>query len=423
MAIDIGQSTPLLIGRGDGLALHLGESGEESRLLLPDRRASERHALIERHAAGYVLEDLDSTNGTFLRGVATKRVELQDGGTVVIGRTVLLFKRGVPNALLGGPKGLAAGKNGDVLETLTPSVFAGLDVIAKSAASRLPLILLGETGTGKELAARAAHRLSGRTGAFVAVNCGALPEALAESELFGHKKGAFSGAAKDHDGLVRASNDGTLFLDEIAELSAAVQVKLLRVLQEREVTPVGATRPEPVDFRLISASHQDLAVLVARGRFRADLLARLSGPQVTLPPLRERLIDLGLLVAVLLRRHAPANAAEFHFDRRVLDTLFAHPWPFNVRELDRFVEAAVTLVKGGGEITPEVLEHAPLGKPFHNDEASRESQDDLRHELVAHLTTHSGNVSQVARSMGRTRMQIHRWLKRWNLRLDDYRKR
>ncbi|HET6283439.1 MAG TPA: sigma-54-dependent Fis family transcriptional regulator, partial [Polyangia bacterium] len=304
LAIDVEQAAPLLIGRGERLALRLGESGEESRLTLPDRRASERHALVERQRDGYVLEDLGSTNGTFLRGTATKQVSLEDGTPVVVGRSVLLFKRGVENALLGPPQIAAPVAGVDVIETLAPALFQGLRVIAKSATSRLPLVILGETGTGKEIAARTAHRLSGRPGAFIAVNCGSLPESLAESELFGHRKGAFSGAATDHDGLVRASDQGTLFLDEIAELPTAVQVKFLRVLQEREVTPVGATRPEPVDFRLISASQQDLAALVSAGRFRADLLGRLSGPQVTLPPLRERLVDMGVLVAALLRRHA-----------------------------------------------------------------------------------------------------------------------
>jgi len=341
-----------------------------------------------------------------------------------LGRTVLLFRRAVAHALLGRPHAAAArSEGGDALETLAPAVFAGLGVIANGAASRLPVVLLGETGTGKEVAARMVHRLSRRTGAFVAVNCGALPEPLAESELFGHKKGAFSGASNDHDGLVRAAHGGTLFLDEIAELQPAVQVKLLRVLQEREVTPVGSTRPEPVDFRLVSASHQDLAAMAARGRFRTDLLARLSGTQVRLPPLRERLVDLGVLVAALLRRHAPKTAAQLRFDRRVLDTLFAHRWPFNIRELDRFVEAAVTLVKAGGEITADVLEQAPLGKALSSDESAAGGQEALRRELLAQLKTHAGNVSQVARNMGRTRMQIHRWLKRWSLSLDEFRQK
>ena len=187
---------------------------------------------------------------------------------------------------------------------------AVLERLQQIAPSDATVLVLGETGTGKELTARLLHRWSGRPGAFCAVNCAAIPAALAESALFGHKKGAFSGAVQDSPGFIRAAQHGTLFLDEIAELDPALQPKLLRALQEHEVTPVGETASVPVDFRVVAATHENLDELCANDRFRPDLLARLDGHRVTLPPLRYRLEDLGLLMRALSRStpgQAPAQ--------------------------------------------------------------------------------------------------------------------
>jgi transcriptional regulator with PAS, ATPase and Fis domain len=172
--------------------------------------------------------------------------------------------------------------------------------VLRIAPSSVPLLVRGETGTGKELMARAIHEASERRGAFVPVNCGALPRDLLESELFGHRRGAFTGASGDRSGLVRRAHRGTLFLDEIAELPPDSQVALLRVLQEGEVRPVGACEEITVDVRIVAATHQDLRERIASGRFREDLYARIAGFEITMPPLRERREDLGMLIATLL---------------------------------------------------------------------------------------------------------------------------
>jgi transcriptional regulator with GAF, ATPase, and Fis domain len=281
-------------------------------------------------------------------------------------------------------------------------------------------MLQGETGTGKELAARALHTWSGRGGPFVAVNCGALPEQLAESELFGVRRGAFTGAVEDRPGLVRSSSGGTLLLDEVGELPSLLQVKLLRVLQENEVQPVGAAQPVRVDLRVVTATHRDLAALVEEGGFRRDLFARLTGLEVEIPPLRDRRVDLGLLIPALLRR-AGAPAA-VHFSREAGRALFHWSWPHNVRELEKALALAVALA-GDGRIElshlPEVVRTAPEPRPDpmagHAVRPLSEADVTRRTELIEQLRAHHGNVSAVAREMGVARMQIQRWCRRFHL--------
>jgi DNA-binding NtrC family response regulator len=281
-------------------------------------------------------------------------------------------------------------------------------------------MIRGETGTGKEILARAVHGLSRRPGEFVAINCGGLTDTLIESELFGHKKGAFSGATDDTLGLVRAAHGGTLLLDEIGDLPPASQSAFLRVLQEREVIAVGSTRPVPVDLRVVSATHRDLEDLVARGRFRADLLARVSGFRLDLPPLRERREDLGLLVAHLLERiTGEEDAGGATFTEAAARALFRHDWPHNVRELEKVLAAAVVLAAGQpidvAHLGPAVAEAPAAPAPGEEDEQ-------LRARLVELLTQHEGNISAVARAMGKARMQIHRWMRRFGIGPDEFRK-
>ena len=286
------------------------------------------------------------------------------------------------------------------------------------APTRVPVVLQGETGTGKELAARALHVWSGRAGPFVAVNCGALPEPLAESELFGVRRGAYTGASEDRPGLVRASSGGTLLLDEVGELPPGVQVKLLRVLQENEVAPVGSPQPVRVDLRVVAATHRDLEGLVEAGTFRRDLFARLTGLEVELPPLRERRGDLGLLVPALLRRAgAPAG---LQFSREAMRALFRWEWPHNVRELEKALALSVALA-GGGRVEldhlPEPVRSAPEPTPEAPADPSTLSAADLerRTRLIALLREHGGNISAVARQMGVARMQIQRWCRRFQV--------
>jgi transcriptional regulator with GAF, ATPase, and Fis domain len=281
-------------------------------------------------------------------------------------------------------------------------------------------MLQGETGTGKELAARALHVWSGRAGPFVAVNCGALPEQLAESELFGVRRGAYTGAVEDRPGLIRASSGGTLLLDEVGELPAALQVKLLRVLQEHEVQPVGAAQPVRVDLRVVTATHRDLAALVEEETFRGDLFGRLTGLEVELPPLRDRRVDLGLLIPKLLRR-AGADPG-VRFSREAGRALFRWSWPHNVRELEKALALAVALA-GHGRLElahlPEPVRTAPEPRldPMAGRTTRPLSEADVtrRTELIELLRAHHGNVSAVARQLGVARMQIQRWCRRFHL--------
>jgi two-component system response regulator PilR (NtrC family) len=216
-----------------------------------------------------------------------------------------------------------------------------------------PVAILGESGSGKELVARAIHDASARRALpFVAVNCGAIPEALMEAEFFGYRRGAFTGADRDRDGFFHAASGGTLFLDEVAELPLAMQVKLLRAIQERRVRKVGATAEEPVDVRILSATHQDLSKLVAAGRFRQDLYYRLNVIELRVPSLRERVDDIPLLAdAILARLAARGSETRATLSAAAVQALKRYPFPGNVRELENVLERAVALA-GGGELQP-----------------------------------------------------------------------
>jgi len=223
------------------------------------------------------------------------------------------------------------------------------------------VLIQGESGTGKELVAQAVHRLSRRAlGPLVAVNCAAIPEQLLESELFGHVKGAFTGASQTRQGRFRLADGGTVFLDEIGEMPLALQGKLLRVLQERAIEPVGGSKPESVDFRLIAATNKDLEAQVAKGAFRGDLFYRLNVVPLVLPPLRERRGDVSLLAAHFLARHNSGKERPLRFSPAAVEALERHAWPGNVRELENLVERLAVL-KGEGD-----LEVADLPGPIRN---------------------------------------------------------
>jgi DNA-binding NtrC family response regulator len=383
------------------------------RLEVPDGWMSGNHARLERREGGWILSDGGSKNGTFVGGARVTEHPLADGDWIEVGATFLLFRDRVERGAR-EPADVEARPqpDPDQLATLHPPLGRALAALERVAVSPVPVILGGETGTGKEVAARTLHRQSGRPGRFVAMNCGAVPEPLAESELFGHKKGAFSGATEDRAGLVRAADRGTLFLDEIGELPPALQVKLLRVLQEREVVPVGDSRPVPVDLRVVVATHRSLEELVEAGAFRRDLYARLAGFRLDLPPLRERREDLGFLIGSLLARACADPAAVPPLDRAAERALLAHDWPLNVRELGQALSTAVALAGGarvGLEHLPEALHHGP------------DPDRALRAELDRLLSAHAGNISQVARAMGKERIQIRRWCKRLSLDPTAYR--
>ncbi len=413
----------VVIGRGaERSAERAMESGRcVLTLRVADPSMSHTHARLTRGLGHWLVEDAGSKNGTLVNGARVGRGRVDDGDLITLGYTLFLFRAALtvhgeePHLVDAAERARSPG-----MATLLPALERDLARLARIAPSTVTVMIRGETGTGKEILARSVHGLSRRPGDFVAINCGALTETLIESELFGHKKGAFSGATDDTLGLVRAAHGGTLLLDEIGDLPPASQSAFLRVLQEHEVIAVGSTRPVPVDLRVVSATHRDLEDLVARGRFRADLLARVSGFRIDLPPLRERREDLGLLVAHLLERiTGEPDAGGTTFTEAAARALFRHDWPHNVRELEKVLSAAVVLAAG------QPIDLAHLGPALASAPAAPvpgEEGEELRARLVELLTVHEGNISAVARAMGKARMQIHRWMRRFGIGPDEFRR-
>ncbi len=403
------------IGRGDrrDATRTTGMDGTVLAIRIADARLSTQHARITRLGGRWIVEDLGSKNGTWFQGQAIQHHTLGDGDVIEVGHTMIVFREtgGEASDVVAETAGAAPG-----LATLSPALDSRLADVVRAAATTVPVMIGGETGTGKELIARAVHQLSGRTGPFVAINCGAVADNLVEAELFGHEAGAFTGAGGGRLGLVRSAHRGTLFLDEIGELPASAQAALLRVLQEGEVTPVGADRPTPVDVRLVTATLRELDDEVTQGRFRGDLLGRLLGVGVTLVPLRERREDLPLLVAALLARIAPRRAIRLSPD--AVRTIYAHAWPRNIRELERALAAACALVEDRIDLEhlPEAVRaSAPNPRLTTPPGALTDEDRELRDAVAAALVRHDHNITAVARELGKDRTQIRRWIRRFNL--------
>ena len=408
------------LGRADARRASRQDQSGVRRLSVgvDDAWMSGAHALLRRVLGSWTVEDLGSKNGILVGGRRCQRAELQDGDLLELGHTFFLFRSRVPakgevvdsSALAPPAEGFA---------TLVPALAEALARAHAVARSTVPVAVRGESGTGKEVVASAIHALSRRTGPFQAVNCGALPPTLVESELLGYRKGAFSGADEDRAGLVRSAHGGTLFLDEIGDLPLTAQAALLRVLQEGEVQSVGATRPVKVDVRLVSATHRDLGALAAQEKFRGDLLARLAGVTIELPPLRDRREDLGLLAAALLRRHFPGREIQVACD--AARALLLYSWPLNVRELERCLQAAVVLA-GEGAVQvrhlPPAVAASLLASPPVAPAAKAtlpEPEQRRREEIVAALRESGGNVTAAARVLGKARVQVQRWIKRYRI--------
>jgi Nif-specific regulatory protein len=314
------------------------------------------------------------------------------------------------------------------------------DLMESAAASPIGVLIEGETGTGKELVARGIHRASPRSGGpFIAVNCAAVPESLLESELFGHRRGAFTGAVQDQKGIFEAAGGGTIFLDEIGEMPLAMQAKLLRVLQEGEISRVGETQPRRVDVRVISATNRSLEGLVESGQMRADLFYRLSAFPISLPPLRARREDIPLFVAHFVRDAATRHDREIAgIDAEALELLLQADWPGNVRQLRNEIERAIALARAGETIgarhlserhrtgarqTPERTNGQGLSA-LHPDLPDPVSEPDLRkaraafeaRHIRAVLRQHDGNVSHAARALGLSRAMLQKKMKDYELR-------
>jgi DNA-binding NtrC family response regulator len=307
-----------------------------------------------------------------------------------------------------------------------------LELVGKAARSEANILILGESGTGKELIARAIHANSPRTAqAFVPVDCASLPENLLESELFGHEKGAFTGATAAKQGLMEAAHHGTLFLDELGELPLGLQVKLLRALQERQIRRVGGTRQIDLDVRIVSATNRDLRALVAAGKFREDLYYRINVIDIALPSLRERPGDIELLATSFLRKYARAgDAAIKGFEPEAMVALEIYAWPGNVRELQNVVERACALAEGEMITLAELPQHLRVTSPLPAASSSpgamgkltlKEAKErwitQLEASYVAELIRgEGGNVSQAARKAGVDRRTLHRLLSKHAIR-------
>ena len=420
--------------------LAIGRQPGGSGLTLRDRKASRVHAYVTWDATrgDVYLRDAGSTNGTFVGGRRTDTTRLVPGDVVRIGDTVFRVGRYLAGDIGWRPPAASPLRGGSA------PLKRVLEEIHHVAHSDLSVLVVGETGTGKELVAREIHRYSGREGAFVPVNCAALPDALVEGELFGHRKGAFSGATSDSAGLVRSAAGGTLFLDEVGELALPVQAKLLRVLEERRVRPVGGTQEVPVDVRFVFATNRDLRQRTARAEFREDLFARINQWELRLPPLRERPEDIVPIAEAVLERHA--EGASFRLTGELVEALVLHDWPHNVRELVAVVRRAMVRRPGGGTLdcehlppdwsipdgnlpsalaaapSPATAMASPATPPPPAKNAPPLSGPPTREELEELLRVHDGNVSDLARSAGRSRMQVYRWIRAHGLEPGDHRR-
>jgi transcriptional regulator with GAF, ATPase, and Fis domain len=443
-------------------------------ICVPEQAVSRQHARIYTSpdpvtgTDRWFLQDLGSRNGTMVDGAYVSEIELEPNHEIRVGDAIFKFvESGVERAVEYRIDGRVAGdRKAKLFTDLVGN--AQMDNIAadieRIAPKELSAVILGETGTGKEVIARGIHRLSGRRGSLQAINCAAIPHNLLESELFGYRRGAFSGADRDKPGLIKLADQGTLFLDEIGDMPLEAQAKLLRVLQSREVFPLGATTPEHVDIRIVCATHRDLYQYVKEGKFRGDLLARLNEHVVRIPPLRERKEDIVLLARTFASRYGRPNL-QFSFSFVV--ALLHYDWPFNVRELESCIKRAVALTDGAlldtVHLPDAIAEHmkgygdrpriqatsnyppAPLGPPDSvvipplrppyggaplsnpppsvmppSGPPSRRGPP-TEDELRALLQRHRGNVAAVGRELGKERMQVHRWLKRYNIDLAEYR--
>ena len=392
---------------------------------------SRRHLSIEwsRIASAHVIGDLGSHNGSRLNGqqlAADSSRELAHGDVVQLGEVIAVYEIEPAEPCDEGPVSL------DALPGVSVAMQRLRRMVARAGRDRSPVLLVGETGTGKEQIARELHRLSGRPGHLLSVNCAALSRELVESQLFGHVRGAFTGALADHAGLFRAASGGTVFLDEIGDLPLDLQPKLLRALQEGEVLPVGATRAQAVDVRVIAATNRDLTTSVEAGGFRRDLYARLALWEITVPPLRERRADvlgwIGLLHRRwLLERPDQGPSPELELSPAAAEQILLADWPENLRGVGRLVHELATTLGGERvetEDLPGWLSRSPLFGPIGVSTAGGSAPSVRRgarrptpspEELETAMREHDGSVRAVARRFGRDRRQIYRWLEAFGL--------
>jgi DNA-binding NtrC family response regulator len=413
-------------------------------LVLADRTVSSVHARITRipeSPDGFVIQDLDSTNGTFADG---RKIDaptgLPDGTLLFLGSQVLVFRLITPSELVSLQE--EAARPLGPLPTLSPSLALTSTKLRLLSRSSAEILLVGETGVGKEVFANAIHAASGRSGKMVAINCAAIPRELVESELFGYEKGAHSTAQGRKTGLVELANGGTLFLDEIGDMPTELQSKLLRFLQDRRFTPLGSTRMIEADVRIIAATSR--TGLAKGAHVQEALLGRLGAQPIVLPPLRERVEDIGRLAAHFLAQAGRGGdgATEARaFEPEAFHALLLHGWPLNVRELLKVISEAALLSRGaaiGLEHLPDTVTATlqveneepdedthvdPVPRPIPNADTGPQPQAGVRvrrpaptpEELTSLLAQFQGSVAQVARHLNRQYAVVWRCIQRYGI--------
>ncbi|GEL69915.1 hypothetical protein MVI01_16990 [Myxococcus virescens] len=403
--------------------LRCGAHPGNDLVLVEDRTASRHHFEIQFTERGYLLVDLGSTNGTFLDGRRIERAYLSPGSQIRAGSSVLTF------APLDEEVTIEPDREGELCGMVGQSMKMRqiFGLIKKIAPMGVSVIIQGETGTGKELVARAIHELSGRTkGPMEVLDCGAIPPNLIESELFGHEKGAFTGAVSSRPGAFERAHGGTIFLDELGELRLDLQPKLLRVLENHEVRRVGGNDVIEVDCRVIAATNRDLMKEIQGGGFREDLYFRLSVITIQLPPLRQRRDDIPLILKrALADPEVVGKHGKKRFSAESLGLLMSYSWPGNVRELMNVLSHVLTFSEGE-EIQPAHLPPRVRGQvregplPFNEHLSFKNAKEQLlenfeREYITSVLTRCEGNLSRAARESGLHRKSIERLVKKYQL--------
>ncbi|MBK7863790.1 MAG: sigma 54-interacting transcriptional regulator [Archangiaceae bacterium] len=396
--------------------LELG-SGPDCDLVCADPKVSRRHCQVSLGPDGIGVEDLGSKNGTFVAGVRVSKAWLGEGQSITLGssRVDAVFAGQTAKVALSARPSFGSAEG---LSLPMRKLFAELERVAKTDGT---LLMWGETGTGKSLLARTVHEEGARAdGPFVVFDCGAVPATLVDAELFGHTQGAFTGADHARPGAVRQADGGTLFLDEIGELPLSAQAALLRLLEEREVRPLGG-EPVKVDVRVIAATHRDLRARVAAKEFRQDLFFRLAVLEVAVPALRQRLDDLPLLIDRFLKQRDPSRGIA-SLPPGLLEMFNRHSWPGNVRELRNVIERLVTfpelapshLLQRPGHTAP-VRHHTPYGHLPLRQARDAAVEEFERQYLEEKLAEHGSNVAAAAKAMGVSRQLLYRLLSGYGL--------
>ena len=407
-----------------GDVIRVGKAPEND-LVLGDETVSRVHFEIVRDAKGYLVRDMKSTNGTFLDSAEVKEAYLRAGSVIRAGECELKFTPFEERIEILPSEKEALGE----MVGRSPAMREIFGLVERIAPTDATVLIEGETGTGKDMIARTLHQLSPRADKpFIVVDCGAVAGTLIESELFGHEKGAFTGAVASRQGAFELASGGTVFLDELGELSLDLQPKLLRVLEQRELRRVGGTKTVKVDLRVIAATRKDLRSEVEKGKFREDLYFRLNVVPITAPALRERREDIPLLIDHMLKKLAPEGGAQLTDATR--HALMAHDWPGNVRELRNVIERALALGADPGMLVaplgPDVAAAAAKGvqlrdaiefEPGVSFRDTKEKWTELfeRRYLTWLIKRADGNISKAARDADMDRKYLHKLLRKYGI--------